>query len=163
MLFKVKFIVALLILSTFAGTFVESFSIPQVLELHRRDNFTEIFKKLCGGFRFEHPKANGSIPLNQKSLTVKNGDTIECVWRKDASAEVQKVISCDLYTYQGLMNTLWNKTVAFKGTRASAKVKIVVPKADENSLPKMYLLRSMGLTQNGPQCNCYSALISVTK
>ncbi|CAG8661038.1 1497_t:CDS:2 [Acaulospora morrowiae] len=150
-----KYIIVLLILCIFANTCVESYSIPQVLELHARDDYTEIFKKLCGGFNYTNPKANGTIPAQQVDLKVKNGDVINVTWAKNPDAEVLKVVSCDLYTDKGLSNPLWNKTADFVGTVAWALVKVVVPAADESLLPKRYFLRSFGSTKNGPQCNCY--------
>ncbi|CAG8592586.1 16844_t:CDS:2, partial [Acaulospora colombiana] len=106
-------------------------------------------------FDFTNPKANGTIPLKKIALTVKDGETIKCAWKKNKGAEVHKVDSCDLYTEHGLVANLWNKTVNFKSTSASAEVRIKVPKEYESKLPFNFILRSWGSTKNGPQCTCY--------
>ncbi|RHZ76148.1 hypothetical protein Glove_202g79 [Diversispora epigaea] len=142
-----KYIIVFLIVCLLVNTFVDSVAIPQELEER-----SDIFAKLCGGFKFVSPKAGTKI---------KNGNTIEFKWTKNKDVELYRVLDVELYTQKGLVQVLWSKGVNFTGTSCSAKVKVSVPSGTK--LPATFLFKCWGSTKSGPQCTSVSGNFTITK
>ncbi|CAG8684158.1 8349_t:CDS:2, partial [Funneliformis mosseae] len=85
-------------------------------------------KKLCEGFKFDNA-----------FVQVKNGETITVTWSKGAS----KVWTGDIKYTESL-------------TAVSAQVKFEAPPGAK--LPQSILLRTWGLTSEGPHCTCYTPI-----
>lgn len=92
---------------------------------------------------------------------IKNGSTVDCVWKKARSSNVTEVAAVELFTLRGYVSTLWNKGVKFpkNKVRTHASVKMIVPKRFK--LPCKVLLRASARTKFGPHCNTYSKEIII--
>ncbi|CAG8469085.1 370_t:CDS:2 [Diversispora eburnea] len=109
-------------------------------------------KKVCGGFRFKSPPANGT---NDEPLFFKNGTYITCSWEKEPSSQVNKVLDVELFTNEGLKAILLSKEIPMPSTQ-SEDVQVFLNVPPGMMLPQKFLLRSFAGTVNGPHCTAYT-------
>ncbi|CAG8576053.1 14533_t:CDS:2, partial [Funneliformis caledonium] len=106
-------------------------------------------KKLCEGFKFDNAFTQ-----------VKNGETITVTWSKGAS-KVNAVINCEMFGEPvgdnvAFWKEIWTGDIKYTEslTAVSAQVKFEAPPGAK--LPQSILLRTWGLTSEGPHCTCYT-------
>ncbi|CAG8641780.1 23617_t:CDS:2 [Dentiscutata erythropus] len=159
MFLNVKSVFIILFLISLTHTFcgVDTIAIPNSEGLIRRDDASSAIQKVCGGFSFVNPPANGS---STTETTIKNGTTTTCNWSVQSGSQVDYVIDFELFMdsgdHAGLIAILWNKGAKMTQNSASADVLIYCPSDSGITLPATFLARSFANTTSGPQCTAYT-------
>ncbi|CAG8565685.1 12624_t:CDS:2, partial [Dentiscutata heterogama] len=158
MFLNVKSVFIILFLISLTHTFcgVDTIAIPNSEGLIRRDDASSAIQKICGGFSFVYPPANGSSTTDP--ITIKNGTTTTCKWSIQSGSQVDSVTDFELFMdsgpHKGLVAVLWNGGAKMTQNSASADVLIYCPSVV--TLPATFLARSFANTTSGPSCTAYT-------